>query len=220
VLRIWKAYGLQPHLVSSFKLSTDPLFVEKVRDIVGLYLNPREKAIGLCVDEKKPGPSPGAHAAHSPFASGIAGSADPRLDTAREQLPCLRPHDAASGKFIGRCNNSHRHQEFLHFLGTSGGQHASTQDLGRPLDYGQLRDPQGGQGQTMIFFGIPATRSISPPRESSWTNLMERLFSRITGEAIRRNSFTSLKQLRAAIDAYVQEHITGALIAPEKRRSG
>ena len=79
VLRIWRAFGLKPHRVDSFKLSADPMFVEKVRDIVGLYLNPPDKAIVLCVDEKSPDSSPGAQPTHFAPASWSARASDPRL---------------------------------------------------------------------------------------------------------------------------------------------
>ena len=125
MLRIWKAYGLQPHLVSSFKLSTDPLFVEKVRDIVGLYLNLPERAIVLCVDEKSQAQALERMQPILPLRPGLPDRQT--HDYIRHGTTSLfTAYDAASGKVIGRCHNRHRHQGFLHFLGTSGGQLAST----------------------------------------------------------------------------------------------
>jgi transposase len=147
VSRIWRAFGLQPHRTETFKLSSDPLFVEKVRDLVGLYLNPPDHAVVLCVDEK---------------------SQIQALDRTRPVLP-LRPgvperqtHDyirhgttslfaaleVATGKVIGKCQRRHRSQEFLKFLEES--RSPNPPGIGRAHRDGQLRDPQDAEGEALV----------------------------------------------------------------------
>ena len=116
VLRIWRAFGLKPHRVDSFKLSNDPMFVEKVRDIVGLYLNPPDKAIVLCVDEKSQTQALERSQPILPLRPGL-----PERQThdyvRHGTLSLFAAYDAATGRVLGRCHQRHRHQEFLAFLG-------------------------------------------------------------------------------------------------------
>jgi len=115
VLRIWRAFGLKPHRVDSFKLSNDPMFVEKVRDIVGLYLNPPDKAIVLCVDEKSQTQALERSQPILPLRPGL-----PERQThdyvRHGTLSLFAAYDAATGRVLGRCHKRHRHQEFLAFL--------------------------------------------------------------------------------------------------------
>ena len=115
VLRIWRAFGLKPHRVDSFKLSNDPMFVEKVRDIVGLYLNPPDKAIVLCVDEKSQTQALERSQPILPLRPGL-----PERQThdyvRHGTLSLFAAYDAATGRVLGRCHQRHRHQEFLAFL--------------------------------------------------------------------------------------------------------
>jgi DDE superfamily endonuclease len=115
VLRIWRAFGLKPHRVDSFKLSADPMFVEKVRDIVGLYLNPPDKTIVLCVDEKSQTQALERSQPLLPLRPGL-----PERQThdyvRHGTLSLFAAYDAATGRVLGRCHQRHRHQEFLAFL--------------------------------------------------------------------------------------------------------
>ena len=204
VLRIWKAYGLKPHLTKSFKLSKDPMFVEKVRDIVGLYLNPPEKAIVLCVDEKSQTQALERSQPILPLRPGVPERQT--HDYMRHGTTSLfAAYDVASGKVIGHCHKRHRHQEFLNFL--------------ELLD--EKVPPQPGVEIHLImdnyathkvdkvrrwFLRHPRFQIHFTPTGSSWINLVERFFGKITDEAIRRGSFTSVKQLQLAIEQYISEH--------------
>ena len=204
VLRIWRAFGLKPHRVDSFKLSNDPMFVEKVRDIVALYLNPPDKAIVLCVDEKGQTQALERSQPILPLRPGL-----PERQThdyvRHGTLSLFAAYDAATGRVFGRCHQRHRHQEFLAFL--------------ERLD---AEFPDDGHSQLHLIIDNYATHKtpkVHPwllrrprfqlhftPTGSSWLNMVERFFARITNEAIRRGSFSSVRQLQAAIDTYLAEH--------------
>lgn len=204
VLRIWHAFGLKPHLSKSFKVSTDPMFVEKVRDIAALYLNPPDKAIVLCVDEKS---QTQALERCQPILALRPGIAERQThDYIRHgTLSLFAAYDTASGRVLGHCHQRHRHQEFLHFLN-------------------RINDAFPDDGKTQLHliidnYGTHKTSRVSrwfarhprfqvhfTPTGSSWLNLVERFFGKITLEAIRRGSFRSVRQLREAIDAYITEH--------------
>jgi hypothetical protein len=194
VLRIWKAYGLKPHLVKSFKLSTDPMFVEKVRDIVGLYLDPPDKAIVLCVDEKSQAQALERSQPILPLRPGLP--ARQTHDYFRHGTTSLfAAYDLATGRVLGRCHKRHRHQEFLRFL-----------------DQIDERFPDDGQTPLHIVMDNYATHKVGKvqrwflrhpryhvhftPTGSSWINLIERFFGLITEEAIRRGSFKSVRELQ------------------------
>jgi len=204
VLRIWKAYGLKPHLTKSFKLSTDPMFVEKVRDIVGLYLNPPEKAIVLCVDEKSQTQALERAQPILPLRPGL-----PERQThdyiRHGTTSIFAAYDTASGKVIGRCHSRHRHQEFLRFLAQVDASLPQDEDLAIHLIMDNYATHKVAKVKRW-FLNHPRYQLHFTPTGSSWINLIERFFSRITNEAIRRGSFTSVKQLQAAIEAYVGEH--------------
>jgi transposase len=204
VQRIWRAFGLKPHLVKSFKLSKDPMFVEKVRDIVGLYLNPPDHAIVLCVDEKSQTQALERTQPILPLRPGIPERQT--HDYERHGTTSLfAAYDTLTGKVLGHCHQKHRHQEFLRFL-----------------DRIEKAYPDDGKTSVHIVMDNYATHKVEKvrrwflrrprfqvhytPTSSSWLNLVERFFGKITDEAIRRGSFTSVRQLEKAIEAYVKEH--------------
>lgn len=202
VARIWRAFGLQPHRTETFKLSSDPFFVEKVRDIVGLYLNPPEHALVLCVEEK---------------------SQVQALDRTRPLLP-LRPgvperqtHDyirhgttslfaaleVATGKVIGRCQPRHRSQEFRKFLEEVDRQLAVGPEVHIVMDnYGTHKTPKVKRW----FARHPRYHLHFTPTSASWLNQVERFFAEITRRRIRRGSFTHVRELEQAIPDYLEHH--------------
>jgi transposase len=204
VLRIWRAYGLKPHLVKSFKLSKDPMFVEKVRDIVGLYLNPPEKAIVLCVDEKSQTQALERSQPILPLRPGI-----PERQThdyfRHGTTSLFAAYDIASGQVIGRCHQRHRHQEFLRFLELLEEKlpHQPGTDIHLIVDNYATHKVDKVQRWLLRH---PRFQVHFTPTGSSWINLIERFFAKITEEAIRRGSFKSVKELQAAIECYIAEH--------------
>jgi transposase len=204
VSRIWRAFGLRPHKAETFKLSTDPFFVEKVRDVVGLYMSPPERAIVLCVDEK---------------------SQVQALDRTQPLLP-LRPgqaerhtHDyvrngttslfaalnVATGEVIGRCHRRHRAREFLKFLDEVHARVAREPgaEVHLVLDnYATHKTP----AVKRWFLRHPEYRLHFTPTSGSWLNLVERFFAEITEKRIRRGAFRSVAALEAAIREYLEHH--------------
>lgn len=200
VLRIWKKHKLQPHRVESFKFSNDPDFAPKVRDIVGLYMNPPEKAIVLSVDEK---------------------SQIQALDRTQPILP-LRPglperqtHDykrhgtttlfaalnVLEGTVIGACQPRHRHQEFLLFLKRIDRSIDSDLDVHLVLDnYGTHKHPEVKRW----LAARPRYHVHFTPTSSSWLNQVERWFAEITRKRIRRGTFRSVAELTKSIHEYIR----------------
>jgi len=200
--RIWRAFALQPHREETFKLSRDPLFIEKVRDVVGLYMNPPERAVVLCVDEK---------------------SQIQALDRSQPKLP-LRPgqvergtHDytrhgttslfaalnVATGEVIGTCYRRHRSAEFRRFL----------DEIEKRVPDGQevhlVLDNYGTHKTTLIHRWLlrrPRWHLHFTPTSASWLNLVERWFGEITEKRIRRGVFHSTKELEDAINDYLEKH--------------
>ncbi len=204
VSRIWRAFGLQPHRSETFKLSTDPYFVEKVRDVVGLYMSPPANAVVFCVDEK---------------------SQCQALDRSQPVLPMTpgrperRTHDyfrhgttslfaalnVKTGEVFGRCRRRHRAQDFLSFL--------------RQLDAATERDP-GTEIHLVLdnyaahktaavkrwFARRPEYRLHFTPTGASWMNQVERFFAELTNKRLRRGVFRSVPQLERAIRDYVEGH--------------
>jgi transposase len=204
VLRIWRAFGLQPHRVDSFKVSKDPMFVEKVRAIVGLYLNPPDKAIVLCVDEKGQTQALERSQPILPLRPGLPERQS--HDYVRHgTLSLFAAYDAATGRVLGRCHQRHRHQEFLAFLERID---AAFPDDGKSQlhliidNYSTHKTPKVHRW----LLRHPRFHLHFTPTGSSWLNLVERFFARITTETIRRGSFASVRQLQAAIEAYLAEH--------------
>ncbi len=202
VQRIWKAHKLQPHRVETFKLSRDPQFVEKVRDVVGLYLNPPDKALVLSVDEKSQIQALDRTAPLLPLRPGIPArqSHDYKRHGTTTLFAALSLLD---GKVIGECLPRHRSREFIRFLKKIDSETPAGLDLHLIVDnYSTHKSP-------------PVKRWLKRharlhlhfiPTSSSWLNLIERWFGEITRKRIRRGTFTSVKQLIEAIETYLQEH--------------
>lgn len=200
VQRIWRAFGLQPHRSETFKLSTDPLFIDKVRDVVGLYLNPPEQALVLCVDEK---------------------SQVQALDRSQPVLP-LRPgqverrtHDyvrhgttslfaalnTATGDVIGKCYKRHRAVEFKKFL------NEIERHVPDDLDIHIVMDNYATHKTPAIrnwFAKRPRWHVHFTPTGASWLNMVERFFAEITERQIKRGVHRSTKELEQAILGYIQ----------------
>ena len=199
VVRIWHAFGLQPHRTETFKISPDPLFVEKVRDIVGLYLNPPDRAFVLCVDEK---------------------SQIQALDRTQPLLP-LRPgqverrtHDytrhgtttlfaalnAKTGEVIGECHRRHRATEFRKFLNTLDKEVPDDLEVHLILDnYGTHKTP----AIKRWLLRHPRFHLHFTPVGASWLNLVERWFASLTEKQIRRGTHRSTRELENAIKTYL-----------------
>ena len=204
VCRIWHAFGLKPHLHETFKLSADPLFIDKVRDVVGLYLNPPDRAIVLCIDEK---------------------SQVQALDRTRPVVPLQpgqperRTHDyvrhgttslfsalnVATGQVIGECHRQHRHQEFVQFLDTVD----ATVERPEGVTIHVVMDNYGTHKHPAVrrwFTAHPDYHCHFTPTSASWLNQVERFFAEITNRRIRRGSFRSVEELERAIEDYLNSH--------------
>lgn len=202
VATVWRDAGLKPHLHKYFKVSNDPLFEEKLYDVVGLYLNPPERAVVFCVDEK---------------------SSIQALDRTQPGLPMKRgrcetlTHDykrhgtstlfaaleVATGKVIGSCKAKHRHQEFLAFIKTVEKQTPADMELHLIVDnyathkHEKVRNWLKRNKRVHLHF---------IPTSSSWLNLVERFFGLITEKQIRRGVFTSVAELEATIHEFINAH--------------
>jgi transposase len=204
IVRIWHAFGLKPHLQENFKLSTDPFFVEKVRDIVGLYLNPpeRTRAIVLCVDEKS---QVQALDRSQPVLPMRPGQAERHThDYYRHGTTSLfAALDIATGKVFGRCRPRRRQQEFLHFLKEIERNVPPDLDIHLVLDhYATHKTPK----VAAWLKRRPRYHLHFTPTSSSWLNQVERWFAKITQERIRRGVFKSVDELITAIDDYIVEN--------------
>ncbi len=202
VRRIWNSHGLKPHREKTFKLSRDPEFVKKLRDVVGLYMNPPDKALVLCVDEK---------------------SQIQALDRTQPALPmraghvATRTHDyvrhgtttlfaalnVLEGTVIGSCKPRHRHQEFLEFL------EQIDRTVPRRRDVHIILDNYGTHTHAKVkewFASRPRYQLHFVPTSSSWLNLVERWFAEITRKQIRRGTFRNVAQLIRVILRYLREN--------------
>lgn len=200
--RIWKTFGLKPHLQGTFKLSTDPFFVEKVRDVVGLYVNPPEqtRAIVLCVDEKS---QVQALERTQPLLPLRPGQPERRThDYVRHGTTSLfAALEVATGKVIGQCHRQHRHQEFLHFLKKIDASVPAGMEVHLVMDnYATHKTPKVEKW----FKSRPRYHLHFTPTSASWLNQVERWFAKITEERIRRGVFLSVKDLEKAIMDYIE----------------
>jgi transposase len=199
IVRIWRAFGLQPHRVENFKLSTDPLFVEKVRDIVGLYLNPPARAVVLCVDEKSQVQALNRTQPILPLAPGVP--ARQSHDYQRHGVTSLfAAMDVASGVTISSCYRRHRHQEFLRFL------NLIEENVPAALDVHLVMDNYATHKVAKVKAWLarhPRFHVHFTPTSASWLNLVERLFAEITERCIRRGSHTAVPQLEKALLGYL-----------------
>lgn len=208
VSRIWRAFGLKPHLQDTFKLSTDPQFIEKVRDVVGLYLAPPERAIVLCVDEKT---QVQALDRTQPLLPMTPGQAERRThDSVRNGTTSLfAALDVATGKVVGKCYRRHRGREFLKFL--------EEVDAATPREEGVqihlVLDNYATHKTPAVqrwFLRHPEYHLHFTPTSSSWLNQVERFFAAITQQRIRRGVFRSVVALEKAIRDYLEDHNTNA----------
>jgi transposase len=199
VHRIWRAFSLQPHRSETFKLSTDPLFVEKVRDIVGLYLDPPHQALVLCVDEKT---QIQALDRTQPVLPMRPGQTERRThDYERHGTTSLfAALDVKAGTIISTCTPRHRAQEFRQFLDTV--EKAVPDDL----DVHVVMDNASSHKTALIrnrFAKRPRWHTHFTPTSSSWINQVERFFALLTDQQIRRGAHRSTTELEAAINAYI-----------------
>ena len=200
VNRIWRTFALQPHRSETFKLSKDPQFIEKVRDIVGLYLSPPERAVVLCVDEKSQ--------------IQALNRTEPILPL-RPGLPERRSHDykrngttslfaalnAATGEVIGKCYRRHRSIEFKRFL------QVIDKSVPEELDIHLVLDNYGTHKTALIHNWLARRKRFHlhfTPTSASWINLVERWFAEITRKQNRRGSFKSTQDLESAIKQYLE----------------
>ncbi len=202
VQRIWAAHELKPHLTRGFKLSNDPMFCEKVRDIVGLYLDPPDRAMVLCVDEKSQIQALDRTQPGLPMKKGRAGTMT--HDYKRHGTTTLfAALDVATGKVIGECMPRHRHQEFLRFL------QAIDRNLPESLDLHLVVDNYATHKHPRVKAWLKRHSRFHlhfTPTSASWINLVERFFGLITGDAIRRGVFRSVADLEVAIENYLEHH--------------
>lgn len=198
--RIWQAFGLQPHRVDTFKLSTDPHFVEKIRDIVGLYMAPPERALVLCVDEKS---QIQALDRTQPLLPMRPGQPERRSHdyTRHGTLSLFAALDVATGKVIGKCFARHRASEFLKFL------REIESNLSSDLDIHLVIDNSSTHKTPMIRRWLarhPRWHTHFTPTSSSWINQVERFFASLTEHRIRRGVHRSTRQLDQAIRDYIK----------------
>jgi transposase len=203
IVRIWHSFGLQPHRSETFKLSTDPYLIEKVRDITGLYLNPPEHAIVLSVDEKSQVQALDRTQPILPLRPGLPEQRT--SDYERHGTTSLfAALDIATGKVIGNCHRRHRHQEFLKFMELVDSKlPAEAKEVHLVLDnYGTHKTP------TVIrwFARHPRYHLHFTPTSGSWINQVERWFAEITEKRIRRGSFLSVPKLEKAIHEYLEHN--------------
>ena len=199
VNRLWQLHNLKPHQSHTFKLSRDPHFVEKLTDVVGLYLNPPQKAIVLCVDEKSQIQALDRTQPGLPMKKGRCGTMthDYKRNGTTTLFAALSVVD---GTVIGQCHGRHRHQEFLKFLRRLDREFPGTPELHLILDnYGTHKTPE-------VQSWLKRHPRFVPhfiPTSSSWLNLVERWFGELTQKAVRRGVFVSVPDLVQAIDAFL-----------------
>lgn len=200
VMRIWHAFELKPHRQETFQLSTDPFFVEKVRDVVGLYMSPPENAVVLCVDEKSQiqalersqpvlpmRPRRSERASHDYYRHGT--------------VSLFAALDILTGEVIGQCESSHTHKEFLKFLRAIEKQVPKDMQIHAVLDnYATHKTPEVKKWLEKH----PRWHFHFIPTHSSWLNQVERWFAKITDKKIRRGVFRSVKELTQSIEEYIQ----------------
>ena len=200
VNRLWQLHNIKPHLSRTFKLSRDAKFLEKLTDVVGLYLNPPDKALVLCLDEKSQIQALDRTQPGLPLKKGRCGTMthDYKRNGTTTLFAALNVLD---GKVIGECHGRHRHQEWLKFLRRLDGEFPPQLQLHLVMDnYGTHKEPH-----------VQAWLKKHPrfvchfvPTSSSWLNLVERWFGELTDKAIRRASFVSVPDLKQAIDQFMQ----------------
>jgi transposase len=202
VQRVWHARGLKPHLVETFKLSNDKRFEEKLVDVVGLYVDPPEKAVVLCIDEKSQIQALDRTQPSLPMKKGRAGTMT--HDYKRHGTTTLfAALDVLSGVVIGQCLPRHTNNEFVHFL------RKVDKEVPKGVAVHVILDNYGTHGHDNVEAWLakhPRFHFHFTPTSSSWLNLVERWFRELTDKAIRRGVFRSVPELIAAIEAYLAAH--------------
>jgi transposase len=200
--RIWQAHGLKPHVVRGFKLSNDPQFIEKVRDVVGLYMNPPEHAVVFAFDEK---PQIQALQRAQPILPMDLGMPERQTHNyvRHGTLDLFAALNVATGEVIARTKKQHRAKDFVNFLGEMDRAVDGTLEVHVILDNLSTHKAPGVKRWLLRH---PRFRLHFTPTYASWLNLVERFFALLTEEALRRASHTSIPQLRDAILEYVDVH--------------
>jgi len=200
VQRIWDTHGLQPHRVETFKLSKDKRFIEKLTDVVGVYLNPPDKAVVLCIDEKSQVQALDRTQPGLPMKKGRCGTMT--HDYKRNGTTCLfAALNVLEGKVIGSCYPRHRNNEFLKFLRTI------NRGIPKGLDIHMVLDNYGTHNHPNVKAWLekhPRFNLHFTPTSSSWLNLVERWFGEITRKRIHRGVFKSVGELTSAIEEYIR----------------
>jgi transposase len=201
ISRIWRTFGLKPHVVQTWKLSTDPQFIEKVRDVVGLYMAPPEDALVLCVDEKSQIQALDRTAPCLPLLPTTP--ARRTHDYVRNGTTSLfAAFDLASGSVIAQSYRRHRHQEFLRFLKLIDAAVPAGLDLHLVLDnYATHKTPEIHKW----LLRHPRFRLHFTPTSSSWMNLVERWFAELTNRKLRRSAHRSVTELETDIRTWINE---------------
>ena len=199
VSNIWRSHQLKPHRTKSFKLSRDARFLEKLTDVVGLYLNPPDQALVLCVDEKTQIQALDRTQPGLPMKKGRLGTMT--HDYKRNGTTCLfAALEVLQGKVIGQCYSRHRHQEFLKFLRRLNVEFPGKIALHLVMDnYGTHKHPN----VQAWLRRHPRFITHFVPTSASWLNLVERWFGELTAKAVRRSSFASVADLEAAIAQFL-----------------
>jgi putative transposase len=202
VQRVWKAFGLQPHRQKHFKISTDPFFVEKVRDIVGLYLNPPDHAIVLGVDEKSQVQALDRTQPMLPLGLGYVEGVTHDYVRHGTTTP-FAALDLASGHVLAQCKRRHRHQEFLQFL-----RHIEA-SVPEELEVHLIVDNYSTHKHAKVRRWLAARPRFHvhyTPTYASWLNQVEIWFNIVTQSTIRRGTFKSVRDLIAKIDSFVRHY--------------
>jgi transposase len=201
VRRIWQAHGLQPHKLKQFKLSNDPKFVEKLRDVVGLYVDPPAHAIVLSVDEKSQIQALDRTQPGLPMKKGRAGTMthDYKRNGTTTLFAAL---DVLKGKVIGRCMHRHRHEEFIRFLNELDAKVRKRQSVHVVLDnYATHKHPA-------VLAWLARHKRFTfhfTPTSCSWLNAVEGYFAKLSNRRLKRGVFRSVAELQAAIGRFIEE---------------
>jgi transposase len=202
IQKIWKAHRIQPHRTRSFKLSADPRFNEKVRDVVGLYMNPPDKAIVICVDEKNGIQALDRSQTILPVRSGLPASRS--YDYKRNgKIDLFAALNILDGTVITEFHRRHRHQEFMVFLRTI------DECVPQELDVHMVMDNLGTHTQPDVkrwFARHPRFKLHFTPKGTSWINMVEAWLSILTKKQIRRNSFRNVNDVIRAVNEFVETY--------------
>ena len=202
VSRVWRDNGLKPHLIKNFKVSNDPLFEEKLVDVVGLYLNPPENAAVFCVDEKSSIQALDRTQPGLPMKKGRAGTMT--HDYKRHGTSTLfAALNVFTGEVIGECKQRHRHQEFLSFLKTV------EKQTPEDLELHVIVDNYATHKHKKVKNWLKRNKRVTLhfiPTSSSWLNLVERFFGLIADKAIRRGVFNSVADLEEKLMSFISKH--------------